>query len=739
MVLEKRPTAKRARFTCKKLAFLELQRHRRLEYGRWLTRRKRAERVYFLPSVKDEVGVLSAESVQRILHQGSAFHFSKDIVRESSESFHGLLFDGILNVRRFSQHELVLLISVLVKLSTPNHKLLSRALLQCTLRFDSFTFSEVAHLSFLISYLPESLSLEFIKQWMPKVAILLRRLDFKDFGNTDFSSLAKLSYAVSHYSPECHLLVSDLLSALPGYNGGNDRLCSRDFSLVCRSMLTSGVVSYGFLRDASDFYTSQLNQAIECLLQRLNRRSVLSRRRIVFTLEDSASEPTVVMDDLLLFISTCDHFGYHNRPLLDAFNRYIRDISLSFITDRHAAKYYRSHGSANPDIITKRFSELIRSGHYKHPKSGKQDLQKLLKDLYGSITHEPEGFWSIRSICAIGSKYVTDRHGFSKFVDFVLSNLNYDLLSSDEKNHLSGLCQSLQAFNPRLVRYMAALGDCGNVKPIASMYLDENTVLHERKMESIDGTQVESTVFARHYTAYIAERKSPDLEMMLRLFPTMASKVPLIICWECVWQMLHVIAIGNCFEMIPLVRSFLEESFLGFQNFDHASQHISDITLRIISAGGNFNEIDLYMDSCVRIVELFTCASLSRDHGDLPCFANLFNLFANLHHILQHGFTEMDEDTSLSLERLLRCLEQYLESFSGKKQGLLSQTVPREVYTQVMSAISRYFCLDLATDGLSVERSLELLRIHHDTEGASFLRSNAHLFRHIILQGSLEV
>ncbi|ORM41211.1 Intron-binding protein aquarius [Babesia sp. Xinjiang] len=735
MVFERRSTAKRSHFSCKKLSFLELQRYRRLEYGRWLTRRKRAERVCFLPSVKDEVGALSAESMQRILHQGSAFHFSKDIVIDRSKTLHHLLFDDFLNVRRLTQHELLLLVSVLPKLSAPNHNLLSRALHQCVSRFDRFSFAEVAHFSFLICHLPECLKIHFSRQWLPKVANLLHRLDPNDFGGSDFISLAKLAYALSHLSPGSNSLAAALISTLPTCDGDNPRMFSRDCSLVCRSMLASGTVNYRFLSHASEIYTRQVDQAVLYFVDRLHRRSALGRSSIVFTLDDAPAETLVAIDDLLLFLSTCERFGYHNKALLSTFHRYVEYCTSLFLSDSRAAEYYRNYGGASPDKFTRKFAELVRSDRYRHPRSGKHNLEQLLKELLAGMVSDPDGFWPIESIYIVGSNYVTHRSEFAKFLDFVLCKVNYEVLSYDDKSRLLTLCRLYHPFHPKLLRHMAALAVKDAARPVVpSVGGNREDVADTTSDEKGNEIFLDVISFRHHYASYTTEGNGKDLHKLIVLFPRLAAHLPEIICWDCVWQMLHVIARSHCAEMLPLVRSFLEESFLGFHPLDEATGDITQIIIHLLKQGKSFNESGLYLDSCVRIVDLLSSADLSRDYGSLYIFGNFFELFVTVRRFLKLAMAHDDDDTRLTLERLSSCLERYLESLSFNKQGLLSLEVPLSVYVQILTSLSSHFGVDLTADATSAERSLELLRVHCAGEGATFLRSSAALIRHILFQ-----
>ncbi|GBE61275.1 non-canonical purine NTP pyrophosphatase, putative [Babesia ovata] len=737
MVFARRLSAKKARFTCKKLAFLEVQRFQREEYGRWLTRRKRAERVLFLPSVKDEVGELSAESMQQILHQGSAFHFSKDLVVERQDSLHHLLFGGVFNVRRLETIDLVLLASVLTKLPSTNNALLSRALVQCDLRFDSLSLSEVAQLSFLIRDLPESLKEPFSRQWLPKVARLLRRLNSDSVG-ANLSSLAKLSYAISHFAPHLRESLFVLLSSLDVGDIPNAQLFSRDCSLVCQSMSASGVVNYDFLRDSSQFYESQLNQTVESLTGRLRRRQVLSGHNVVFDLEDGGVESAVDIDHLLIFLSTCERFGYHNRTLLQTFNSYVDCCSLVFVNECRAADHYRRHGSRTPNQLTKKFAEAVRGGQYKHPVGGKQQLQKLLKDLLASLATDKDGYWCLDAVHSIGTKYVTQRRNFARFLDFIIRNVNKDLLTTSEKAALHELCRSYQPFHCELTAQLGALTKDNRshttTQPQVQLCDDKGS-----EVVSVDPRNVASIVtsFREAYTSYVANGRPESLATLASLFPVLAKKLPDVVCWDCVWQMLHVIAVSRCVDMLPLVRSFLEESFLGYHPLSQAAGDASSVMSHLLDSEDTTEGHLLYLDSCVRIVELLLEADLSRDYADLHIFGHFFELLTKVSHTLERDKGGRDEDRRLLVERLRSQLERYLVKFSEVKRCLQEVEVPRPVYVQVLGGIYRHCGLDSLPGAMSAEKAVELLRSLCVAEDTAFISKNATLIRHILFQGCL--
>lgn len=201
----------------------------------------------------DEVGKLSSESVQRILCQGSPFHFSKVLVKEESDSLASLLFGNLISVKRLGSHDLVVFLSLLTKLSVDNYPLLSRILDECVVRFHAFTLPEITHIAFHICDLPECLKYTFRQRWMPRVLSLLRQLDLSTFGAKDYSTLAKLTYTLLCNAPQEEKLLLDLLSVFPLCGNIEDgRSFSRDCGLVCSSMLRSDTVNYDFLRTASE-------------------------------------------------------------------------------------------------------------------------------------------------------------------------------------------------------------------------------------------------------------------------------------------------------------------------------------------------------------------------------------------------------------------------------------------------------------------------------------------------------
>ncbi|GIX64047.1 SDR family NAD(P)-dependent oxidoreductase [Babesia caballi] len=743
MVFARRVSAKKVRFSCKKLAFLELQRFRRLEYERWVNRRKRAKRVFFLPSVNDEVEELSADSVQRILHQGSAFHFSKDVVVKRSDSLHELLFDGLLNVRRLDGHELVLLASVLVKLSASNHSLLSRALVQCHLRFDSLTLAEVAQISYIIPDLPLHLRESFARQWLPNVACLLRQLECNNLDGSDFTSLAKLSYVMSQFPQKYDNELFTLLSSLPVHNGDDMRLFSRDCSLVCQGMLASGIVNYNFLMDACDVYKTHMNHNVDVLEARFQRRASLSYRRVVFTLEDDASEAPVNMDHLLLLLSACDHFNYHNKELISAVCRYVDCYSLALVSDSRAAEHYRSLAKDSPDGLTAKFAELVRSGRYKHPKNNKQQLRLLLKDLATSLNLRHSPFWGINTICNLASKYVTQRRTFSKLLDFVLRHVKLHVLSIEDKSALSLLCQSFQPFHPRLAVHLANLSPDGGTHTDATRdnkpTVSPDGAVRVRSTGNIGSIDISSAVsnFNDLYGSWLTDRNPEVLRRLLEQFSAFADTLPRIMCWECIWKALDVIAAERRLEMLLLVRSFLEESFLGAHPLDKASGNICTVAMHLIFAGSTLSEPVLYLDSCVRIIQLLTSADLSRDYSDLFVFGHYFELFIKMNSFISSTSHAYDEDFRLLVQQLSNGLESYLEAFPRVKCDMLSAPVPRDVYEQVTKAISGFFKVESAPNKPMAELTLELLRGACNAKRPPILRANATLIRHIVLQGSL--
>ncbi|EDO05276.1 hypothetical protein BBOV_I001920 [Babesia bovis T2Bo] len=735
MLLKRRLSFRRSRFSCKKLAFLELQRYRWQEYGRWLTRRKRAERVYFLPSVKDEVDVLSSESVQRILHQGTAFHFSKDIVKSSPDSSHKSLFEGLINLRRIKQSDLVLLLSLLIKLGVSEYTLLSRTLLHCISRFENFTLSEVAQISFVIQDLPESFRNEFCRRWMPKLIRLLSRLVSNDRLPFDFGELAKLSFALSQFSPTSYSVISALLSHIPIHDGENDSHHSRDISLFCRSMLRSGFVNCEFLSYVSSFYTDTLTKALDRIITRTNQRSVLSRRNIVFALEDDHSDCFVPLDDLLLFLKTCERFGYHNRALLSVFISYVQSCMSYMVHDRYVAEYYRNYMTTPKDSVASKIRHILLSGKCKDVKSGRLNLQHIVKELNKNPSRSSWRFWSISSICTVGSKYITHRFEFAMFMEFVLSKLDLDGINQPETVALLELCHNFSNFSSRLVSYITPLS-----KRLSSLSAtndkDDDTIGMAHANTNLIGAPLTVSSLSKHCESYIKDGNDAALQSIIHTLSQMSLRLPDVYCWPCIWQMVNIAATKRCFEVLPILRSFIEESFLGIINLDDASEHACTVINHLLDDARPFAEFGLYLDSCLRLIELFTAASLSRDYGDLVCFGNFFHLCVTVGLWKSHKSLDADPDTVEAVQRLSSILEHYLVLFSETKRDKLSQEVPRRVTKRVLSSLKMHYGLGSDYNSNTIECCLGLLRSNDSAKSLGFIRSNVDLIRHIILQNS---
>ncbi|KAK1443046.1 hypothetical protein BgAZ_305640 [Babesia gibsoni] len=734
MVDLRRISCKKTRFSCKKIAYSELRRFQQSEYIRALTWRKRLERVHFLPEVKDEVKALSHESVQSILCQGSPFHFSKQLTQEATDSLENLLFGDLTSVKKLGNHELLLLLSLLQKLSIENISLLSKVLEECIIRFHSLAFAEVAHVTYKANTLPESVKQTFVQRWIPKVVSSLHLLGARGTSSGDLSSVAKITYALSqHLSQKDDILVT-LLSQCPMGEEPDERVFSRNCSLIAQSMLKTDIVNYEFLHTASEFYHNAMKHHIDLPWTQHRGDYITSISNVVFSLEEAVEAPFPTAD-FLHFMDTSEFFGYHNKDLFVTFQRYI-DLKLEyFIRHPHVAAYYRGDNDDSKSQITQRFLELVKSQRYKHTVSGKQDLQRLMKDMLASPRRERRDVWRIDDIYTIGLKYVTKREVFAKFLDVILCKGKLDKLSTREREMLKDLCQIYARYDGGLLSHIS---DMVPIKPFNNVFIEYRYEFTGKNYKVVPQSNMRwfphGPDFDELCRSYMKEGKEEHLKAINDCFQVIVSYLPRVSCWDSVWRMLSVIDKSRCMEMLPLVRSFLEESFLGFHRLTTPLKTTCSVASYLIK---NVNEADDYIiqvDSCARILELLLTCEGSRDYACLHTFGNVIELYVELKCALDRN-APLPSDIRSIMDHMSSTLRRYLMEFTTTKKDIFSLPVTNDLYDQVRRSIALYNNADFNSEYITPERTLELLRCTGQSVDTEFLQINAEFIRHILLHG----
>lgn len=733
MVTLRRLSSKKTRFSCRKLAYSELCRFQHLEYTRALTWRKRAEKILFLPEVKDEVKQLSSESVQRILAQGSPFHFSRTLEREAEDSLHTKLFGGLLSARRLRNHDLVLLISLLRKLSAANVPLLYRALEECLTRFNSFMLSEIAHVSYITTSLLEPIKDSFCQRWITKLVSLLRRTDLASLHPSDFSSIAKLTYTLSHNLPQQHDLLLKLISALPPAEKYDAKVFSRDCSLLCRGMLKTGIVNYDFLREASDFHQMALSQHVDALTLRIRERTIMSGGKMVFSLNEPL-DSHVRVPDVLALLEAYEHFGYHNKELMSTFNRYVESTLAYFTSDPRVPDLYRRKPVNSTHLVTRKYIELLEIQAYKRSTTGKNDLQKLLKDLIASIPRDPEEIWSIETTFTIGNRYNVNRKLFASFLHILFSNIQMETITAKQREMLQELCRTHLRFHPKLFSHLTL--NTKNDLAISGARINES---NPGTSFAIVGSQSKTWFthgqsFEELCEMYIKEQKNEQLLAIKESFEAMGSYLPRITCWNGIWKMFRVITVSGSMDMLPLIHSFLEESFLGFQLLDCPIEDACSICLTLLTGTKLSSSELLCLHSCVRVIELLLTSELSRDYAKLETFANVLELSAAVKCHLDE-WKDHSDDVKYLVQQLSSVLLRFLKGFSKAKTEIITIPVEKDVHYKVQRCITRLFTQSRELEPFTPEKTLELLRRAKGYQNFEFLAANTNLIRHIILDG----
>ncbi|EAN30878.1 hypothetical protein TpMuguga_03g00143 [Theileria parva strain Muguga] len=644
MLIPRRISDKKCRFTAKKITFLEYQRIKRSELTKNITERKRLGSILFLPEVSDELNYLSHESVQRILHQGSLFHsvttklngvdtlpnnhvnFNQLLgtienptkIDDGQDSLHDLLYGRIFNVRCLNNHDLCLLLTYLVdvsEFSDIDSSLLLRVLTQINFTFETLSISEISHILYCITKL-EDLKTNFAPFTEITLQISSNTLKFlstpesvNDLNFNSPSSISKLLYSLTFskslsvfYTSNFKLMSEELLSVyLKAYETGpiHSRTDSRDFSLICKSMVKLKLCNYELLSLFSDYYHHQL-EAFNSIISEFDKSLELSGLENVSTNLNHNMEKLnflervdekINLGHLFDLLDASEYFGFNHRKLLEALNEYISSYLRLFLTDCTFIKNYFNIYTINRNARRNKLVSLLKNNNYF--KNNKLNLQKIYSEV--PKVDQTNQFLDPEIISRM-QKYVSKRFLFQKFVEE------------------------------------------------ASKYVEVK--LPE---ESIQGSNCPDGSY--------------DEPELIEKFMESTKQLPRVLNFNNIWKVLKLINVEKRTFIIPMAYSYLQESSIIFEELEGPSEDLFGIFRNILE--NKCQNHLVVIDNFSKIVQMFIEADLKRDYVGLVMFSNMFKILNESYKITPEQFEDLNQCGSISFLREI--LEDYFKSYKKRK------------------------------------------------------------------------
>uniref|UniRef100_A0A3B0MQS3 Uncharacterized protein n=1 Tax=Theileria annulata TaxID=5874 RepID=A0A3B0MQS3_THEAN len=671
MLIPRRISDKKCRFTAKKITFLEYQRVRRSELTKNITERKRLGSILFLPQVSDELNYLSHESVQRILHQGSLFHSvttklndvnsfpSNDVnsshylttienptdTSDGRDSLHDLLYGRIFNVRCLSNHDLCLLLTYLVdvsKFSEVDPSLLLKVLTQISFTFETLSISEISHILYCLTKL-EHLKTNFtpfveitLKISSKTLNLLCTPESVTDLNFNTPTNISKLVYSLTFSKSLSVFYTSGLKSTLEkllniylkAYESGSihSRTDSRDFSLLCKCMVKLKLFNFELLSLFSDYYQHRLqefnsnvcksNQSLE--LSGLEEASFHINHKMDKLKFLEQIDEKINLRHLLDLLDAIEIFGFNHRKLFEEFNEYISSYLRFFLTDGTFIKNYFNMYSINRNLKRNKLLSLLKNNNYF--KSNKLNLQKI----YSKVPKfdETNQFMDPEIICRL-QKYVSQRFLFQIFVEE------------------------------------------------ASKYVE------------VKFTKESMTV------SNFSENNFDGLELVDKFMESI-KHLPKVLNFNIIWKVLNLINTHKRTSLVTMAYSYLQESSIIFEQLEAPSEDLFGIFKNVIESKCE-NQL-VVIDNFCKIVQIFIETDLKRDYIGLVMFSNMYKILRESYKITPEQFEDLNQCGSISFLREI--LEDYFKRYKKQKIIEFNEIPERKELESVFESLTRGQILD---------------------------------------------
>ncbi|UKJ89129.1 hypothetical protein MACJ_002375 [Theileria orientalis] len=650
MLIPRRISEKKCRFTAKKITFLEYQRVKRLELTKNITERKRLGSILFLPE-DNEVNSLTHESVQKILNQGTLFHSinTKNIDTINSgfdslynvndtfrESLHDVLYGRIFNVRCLSNHDVCILLSYLIiasEFSEIDVSLLCKTLEHINLNFKKFSIGEISHILYSITQIvnindsyKQFLGLcSNIVEKATKLLLTKGRLNGINFVCS--SNVCKILYSLSNpvflsISTGSGVELTELINVYEKYVE-DDKANSRDFNLICQCMTQLSCPNFQLLSRISDCYYNLLvnfNSNFKNLsIDGSESFNSHGRDGVNICMDKlhylDKMEENVNLAALIVLLDTNEQFGVNHKNLLNEFNKYI--LTYISIVVNNPIVYNKNGSSTN--VRRRKLFNLLKDDKYL--KNHKLDLQRI----------------------------------YSEMIKFNDNIANSNLISNNQHHYIwdENIIQKIYKYinNRGLFRRFIEVNLKNNLIP-------DNCSLTFKGDKLLDSSCVGEDVSDE-------EMEEWDKNEVVAKFIEAIEYLPKVINFNNVWKVLHVINLDKRTDLVPMFYSYLQESSIIFECLEDPSDDLLCIFSAIIQGKPCSNQL-VELDNLCKIVEIFTDCDLKRDSVGIRMFVNMFNILWEVYNISEgEEYENVNQCGSLSyIEEKLR---RYFGEYSKRK------------------------------------------------------------------------
>ncbi|BAM41446.1 uncharacterized protein TOT_030000707 [Theileria orientalis strain Shintoku] len=676
MLLPRRISEKKCRFTAKKITFFEYQRVKRLELTKNITERKRLGSILFLPE-DSEVNSLTHESVQRILNQGSLFHSvnTKNVSTSNSSfdslynvndtfrgSLHDILYGRIFNVRCLSNHDLCILMSYLIiasEFSEIDVSLLRKTLEHININFKTFSIAEISHILYSITEIinindiyKQFLDLCFsIVEKTTKLLFTKGRLNRINFVCS--SNVCKIVYSLSNpvflsISTSSGIELTELINVYEKYLE-DAKANSRDFNLICKCMTQLSSPNFQLISRISDYYYNLLlnfnlnfkNVSIESSqsFNSAGRDGVNIGMDMLDYLDKM--EENINLSGLIVLLDTIEQFGVNHKNLLNEFNTYILKY-ISILVNNQIM--YNTNGSSD-NVIRRKLFNLLKDDKYL--KNDKLDLQRIYSELIKfndnignskrNNNNQHHYIWDENIIQKI-YKYINNRGLLRRFIEVNMKN--------------------------------KSMGDNCNLIYKGNKLLDSRCVTEDDVVHKV----VDDVKDVYHGEQQLREMEGLEKNQVIAKFIEAVEYLPKVINFNNVWKVLKAINLDKRIDLVPMFYSYLQEASIIFECLEDPSDDLLGIFSSVIKCKPCSDHL-VELDNVCKMVEMFTDCDLKRDSVGIKMFMNMFNILCGVYRVREgEEYENMNQCGSLSyVEDLLR---RYFREYS-KRKSLEFERIPK--------------------------------------------------------------
>ncbi|EKX72348.1 conserved hypothetical protein [Theileria equi strain WA] len=557
-----RISAKKSRFSCQKITFMEFQRFKREHITKTITQRKKMAQVLFSPTVTEEASTLSSEYLQKFFHQGSLFHSVntiesykespvtiKDVVRKVEKKMNKPLLCKLHSNYVCNTHDLTIILSKLIRDKDTEFGYLCKILTHIYSTFSNFVTTEKIHILYSISsskYAKLDICKKIVERYHSEISNI-------DVAYSNASNVAKLYYALVSYGTRDEMLY---------------RRLNEQFYLYSTQGIDYVIDTYS--ENEYEFHDSddkEVNVDKKGKMERLGIKSADSHANY-------ADKKIISRDFRLVATSMIKAKTFCFDVLKLASNFYAKELeSLNNMTDTDPYQVYQLDEKKTIEWEIRDLITILEANE-----TFGYNCRELLETLHKSINSSCNifEFADIPSLVVIGRKYVTKRGHWKRF-----------LKSKSEDSKFS---QLYELYRPDEREYF------GDVR----ISLDLKSGLNKgNNLSSVDS-------FMETCTKYIKDTGFKD--------------------WSIICKMFDLVDHLKRLDLVPIVYSLFREGSLLFVDLSRVIKYLHNLLVHFDDCKEDDLSIITSLDNCARLLSLCIDAENERDYVDLSIFSTLFKL-----------------------------------------------------------------------------------------------------------------